>query len=65
MTWATTAAMPLVESPSPRRSGRTHTPCTWAAYGVTQAISALKTTPWSSKLAIDQPRPMSCWMRAR
>ena len=51
--------------PSPRRSGGTQTPCTWAADGDAQATSALKTRrPWSNP-ANDQPREMSWLTRVR
>ena len=60
-----TAAMPRTPMPSPRRSGGTHTPWTWAADGLAQATSALNTSrPWS-KAAKDQPRETSWLTRVR
>ncbi len=61
----TTAAIPCAARPRPRRSGGTHTPCTWQACGVTEPTSALKMTRPSSIRANERPALISSITRVR
>ena len=57
--------MPGTDSPRPRTSGATQTPCTWQAVGVTEPISALNITRPSSIRANDRPLRISSATLAR
>src|SRR4026207_2206441 len=58
-------AGPRADSPRPRSSGGTHTPCTWHAWSVADPISALKTTRPSPIRAQARPAAITAPPRPR